>query len=89
MRESPQIGQIVRSRAGRDKGKTYLVIRVLDERYVELADGSVRSVTDPKRKNILHLAPAGPPDVRVMEGLASGKGATNDEIIRALASIQS
>ncbi len=48
-------GQLVRSLAGRDKGKHYLVLRDLDQRYVLLVDGRVRSVDRPKKKNKAHL----------------------------------
>jgi ribosomal protein L14E/L6E/L27E len=48
-------GQLVRSLAGRDKGKHYLVFRELDNNYVLLVDGRSRSVARPKKKNIAHL----------------------------------
>lgn len=48
-------GQLVRSRAGRDRGKHYLVIQVLDDRYVLLVDGKRRPLDTPKKKNIIHL----------------------------------
>lgn len=51
----PQIGQVVRSAAGRDSGTCYLVIRILDPRNVAVADGLTRSVTNPKKKNVRHL----------------------------------
>ena len=48
-------GQLVRSRAGRDKGKHYLVLRKIDPRHVLLVDGNSRPLDRPKRKNIAHL----------------------------------
>ncbi len=48
-------GQLVRSLAGRDKGKHYLVLKELDDKYVLLVDGRRRSVTRPKKKNKVHL----------------------------------
>ncbi len=48
-------GQLVRSLAGRDKGKHYLVLQVLDEKYVLLVDGCRRSIARPKKKNKAHL----------------------------------
>lgn len=48
-------GQLVRSRAGRDKGKHYLVLRKLDPKHVLLVDGSSRPLDRPKKKNIAHL----------------------------------
>ncbi len=51
-----EIGQLIKSLAGRDKGKHYLVIG-FEGRYVLLSDGQVRSVERPKRKNLKHLQP--------------------------------
>jgi ribosomal protein L14E/L6E/L27E len=48
-------GQLVRSLAGRDKGKHYLVLRELDPVYVLLTDGRSRPVSRPKKKNRAHL----------------------------------
>jgi hypothetical protein len=48
-------GQLVRSRAGRDRGSIYLVTKVLDERTVLVADGGARTAAAPKRKNVRHL----------------------------------
>jgi large subunit ribosomal protein L14e len=53
--ESPVIGQIVISKAGRDSGKSFVVTRVLDETTVMVADGDMRTVEKPKKKNIRHL----------------------------------
>jgi ribosomal protein L14E/L6E/L27E len=50
-----QRGQLVRSRAGRDKGKYYLVLAAADEKTLLLADGRKTPVKQPKRKNIRHL----------------------------------
>ncbi len=51
-----EIGQLVKSLAGRDKGKHYLVTG-FDGNFVLLSDGQVRLVTRPKRKNTKHLQP--------------------------------
>jgi len=48
-------GQLVRSLAGRDKGKHYLVLRELDQRTVLLVDGRSRPLSRPKKKNKAHL----------------------------------
>lgn len=47
-------GMLVKSKAGRDKGCIYVIIDVNAE-YVYLADGVVRTVRRPKRKNKKHL----------------------------------
>ena len=48
-------GCVVIAKAGRDKGKAFAVIKVLDSRTVLIADGKRRPLERPKRKNVLHL----------------------------------
>ena len=43
-------GDIVISKAGRDKDKHFVVLSVIDEQFVSVADGSLRRVDNPKRK---------------------------------------
>ena len=50
-------GQLVRSKAGRDKGKHYLVLKVEGPNRVLLVDGRRRPLNRPKGKNIGHLQP--------------------------------
>ena len=49
-------GQLVRSKAGRDKTRTLAVLAV-DGQMLWLADGNLRKVGDPKRKKVKHVAP--------------------------------
>lgn len=51
-----QVGQVVKSRAGRDKGKVFLVVEILDDSHVFVADGKVRKLEKPKKKKMKHLA---------------------------------
>lgn len=51
----PQVGQLVRVIKGRDSGQYALIIKILDERFVVLADGDKRKFDRPKKKNIHHL----------------------------------
>ncbi|MDW7674587.1 MAG: KOW domain-containing RNA-binding protein [Bacillota bacterium] len=53
--EGIQLGQLVTSKAGRDKDKEYLVVKILDESFVYLVDGNLRKLKSPKRKNIKHV----------------------------------
>ena len=50
-------GSVVIAKAGRDKGKAFAVVKVLDERTVLICDGKSRPLERPKRKNTLHLQP--------------------------------
>ncbi|SFL90944.1 KOW domain-containing RNA-binding protein [Halanaerobium salsuginis] len=50
-----QVGEIVISTAGRDKGNYYLVINIESDRKVKIVDGVKRKFNNPKYKNIRHL----------------------------------
>lgn len=50
-----QVGQIVQITHGRDAGQYAVIIDVIDERFVLLADGSRRKFDFPKRKNVQHI----------------------------------
>ncbi len=50
------IGQLVKSTAGRDKGKIFVVIGILDDKYVNIVDGDLRKLNNLKKKKIKHLA---------------------------------
>ncbi len=49
------LGQVVSSKAGRDKDKLFLVIDILDDQYVLIADGDLRKIEKPKKKKVKHL----------------------------------
>lgn len=50
-----EIGQVVKSRAGRDKGRIFVVVDILDDKYVLIVDGDLRKLDHPKKKKIKHL----------------------------------
>lgn len=49
------IGQVVKSRAGRDKGRIFLVLDIIDKEYLLIVDGDLRKLDRPKKKKIKHL----------------------------------
>lgn len=51
-------GSVVRSLAGRDKDRLFVAEAILD-RCVYVADGKERKLSNPKRKNVKHISPAG------------------------------
>ncbi|MFD1708089.1 RNA-binding protein [Siminovitchia sediminis] len=51
----PEIGQVVCIRKGRDTGQFAIVIQLINERFVFIADGDKRKFDRPKKKNIQHL----------------------------------
>ena len=48
-------GMVVRSKAGHDKGKFFVVVKV-EKGLAYIADGIERKALAPKKKNPLHLA---------------------------------
>ncbi|MCR4693563.1 MAG: KOW domain-containing RNA-binding protein [Firmicutes bacterium] len=47
-------GMLVYSKAGRDKGKLFLVLNTEND-FVYLTDGDTRRVTKPKKKKLKHV----------------------------------
>lgn len=52
---SIEVGRVVISKAGRDKGRCLMIYEVVDDDYVLLVDGTLRKIRSPKRKKIKHL----------------------------------
>ena len=52
-------GSIVRSMAGRDEGRLFMVIQEIDEDFVLVANGRLRGMDRPKKKRRKHLKPTG------------------------------
>ena len=48
-------GQVVRSKKGRDEGKVFVVIGIIDKDYLYLVDGKLRKLDRPKKKKVKHL----------------------------------
>lgn len=51
-----KVGQVVKSKAGRDKGKVFIVLEIVDGSHVLLVDGKLRKASRPKKKKNKHLA---------------------------------
>ena len=75
---------IVRSDAGRDKGKLFAVLAVEGE-YLLLADGKSRKVESPKRKKRRHVLFVASDESRLSEKIKSEEKITNSELRRTLA----
>lgn len=50
-----ECGRVVMSKAGRDRGRYFIIIKKVDTQYVLIADGVLRKVNKPKKKKIKHL----------------------------------
>lgn len=77
-------GQMVESIAGRDRGKHYLILRQLDDRFCLVVNGRDRTVGKPKSKNRRHLLPLDLTETALADRLDRGETVTDEEIDRAL-----
>ena len=50
-------GRVVLSTQGRDEGRYFIVLKVIDENFVLMADGLTRKIAHPKKKKVKHLHP--------------------------------
>lgn len=50
-----EVGRLARSTAGRDKNKIFMILDIIDEQYVYITDGDLRTKDKPKKKKLKHL----------------------------------
>lgn len=55
MDEHNLLGKVVHSKSGRDKGKYFIIISIIDAEYVYISDGDLRKIEKPKKKKLKHL----------------------------------
>lgn len=83
-----KVGQIVYSRAGRDKGKKFIVTEIIDEAFVLISDGTLRRVEKPKKKKIKHLETTDILFEDINEKIKNKQKITNSEIKKKLETIE-
>lgn len=81
---SPQIGQLVLVTRGRDTGQYGIIIRLLDDRFVLIADGDKRKFDCPKKKNLQHLEIIDYVSPEVQSSIAETGRVTNGKLRFAL-----
>ena len=74
------VGQVVRSRAGRDAGKYFLAYQLLDEDFCLIVDGRSHKLAKPKRKRIKHVEPNELVAESIREKWLTGKKVFDSEI---------
>ena len=78
---------IVRSDAGRYRGKLFYVLKVEGE-YLLLADGKTRKVESPKRKKRRHVLFVSAEENRLSDKIKGEERITNSELRKALAAFR-
>ncbi|MBE3593220.1 MAG: KOW domain-containing RNA-binding protein [Thermoanaerobacter sp.] len=82
--EDLQIGQVVRSKAGRDKGRIFVVVGKFDDQHVLVADGDLRKIEKPKKKKFKHLQRYNDVIWQIKEKIQKSDKLTNEEIRKFL-----
>lgn len=77
-------GRVVLSTQGRDEGRYFVVLEVIDEQFVLMADGLTRKIAHPKKKKVKHLRPK-PIMVNVDGSTLPNKHLQDSDLRRALA----
>ena len=78
------IGDIVLALAGRDSERLFIVVGILDENYVYIADGKSRRVDLPKKKKIRHIELAKKADDGFIESLNLKGGKFTNSVLRKI-----
>ena len=78
------ISDLVISIAGRDQGSLYYCVG-RGERYVMLANGTNRTLEQPKKKSLRHIQKVLRSDTQVAEKLRAGDKVLNSELRKDLA----
>lgn len=78
-----QVGQIVKSRAGRDKSNLFVIIDKNNE-YVYLVDGKIRKMDHPKKKKVKHIEATNYIDTNIVNKINSDQKIVNADIRKAL-----
>lgn len=61
------------SKTGRDQGRMFIVVGVINNHFVTLADGSLRKIENPKVKNIKHIQLTGKTADEIVAIIKSGE----------------
>lgn len=78
------LGSVVTSKSGHDKGKIFVVVEIVDENYVKIADGDSRKIANSKLKKIKHLKSSGQTLDKIAEKLENGVHVFDSELKRTI-----
>lgn len=77
------LGQFVVSKQGRDIDRAYVVVNIVDDNFVWVADGKVRKLDNPKKKRKKHLR-IGPKIETIYTKLLDNKKIFDSELYSAI-----
>ena len=75
-----EIGSVVISKAGRDEGRFFLVVSEVDDDFVMVANGRLRTMDRLKKKRRKHLKPTGAVIEEARRRLSQGEPILDHEL---------
>lgn len=75
-----ELGAVVISRMGRDEGRSFVVVNIIDDDFVLISDGRRRGMQHPKRKRKKHLKTTGIVIAELQARLLEGAAVKDSEI---------
>ena len=75
-----ETGSVVRSKAGRDQGRLFLVVEEVDDDFVMIANGDLRKMDRQKKKRRKHLKPTGTVIQALKDRLSRGEKVEDHEL---------
>jgi ribosomal protein L14E/L6E/L27E len=82
------IGDIILATAGRDSERLFVVVGIIDENYVLIADGKSRKADAPKKKKIRHTGLVKKSGDGFIESLNLKNGKFTNSVLRKIISGQ-
>ena len=81
------LGRFALSRAGRDKGRYYMIVGTEGTEFVLLADGHHRPIKHPKRKKLKHLRLQPERDETIAAQLQGGQPIYDQHVRQAISAM--
>ena len=83
-----EVGRVCVSKAGHDKGSFYMILEIVDENYVMLADGTKRTISNPKKKKVRHVKCVPFVLEDEVQRITDGKSVYDYQIVKALEEVR-
>lgn len=83
-----KLGSVVKSKQGRDEGKLFLVVSIVNEEYVHLLDGNLRKLGNEKLKKTKHVKSVYKDLPELTAQLSSGLYVNDSDIRKALEAVK-
>lgn len=83
-----ELGQLVRSMAGRDRGRVFVVVEKVGDGYCRVADGRLRRMDHPKLKNCKHLQAYRMVNQSIARAFRTGRRPDDSELVAAIKEVE-